>query len=194
MMKSFAKNNKNNSGFTLVETLVAISIFTVSLLGLMSILSQSIISTNYAKQKMIASYLAQEGIEYIRNMRDTFVLYNATSSQAGWDAFKAKLTAASCQTSNGCYFDDQNLNYTNHLQPMANIAVTACGASCPPLLYDQTTGKYGYATGTNSRLIRKINMNVISANEIKVLSTVYWIQGSGTYNMVLSENLFNWVE
>ncbi|MCX5711452.1 MAG: prepilin-type N-terminal cleavage/methylation domain-containing protein, partial [Candidatus Omnitrophica bacterium] len=88
MMK---KKNELNKAFTLVETLVAISIFSASILGLLAILSQGISDTGYAKKKMTADYLAQEGIEYLRNMRDTFVLYNATDSQHGWDAFKTKM-------------------------------------------------------------------------------------------------------
>jgi prepilin-type N-terminal cleavage/methylation domain-containing protein len=85
MKKLFLKQK----GFTLVETLVAVSIFSISILGLLAVLTQGISDTGYAKKKMMAGYLAQEGIEYVRNMRDTSVLYNATSPQAGWDAFKA---------------------------------------------------------------------------------------------------------
>ena len=85
-MSKFLK--QKNNGFTLVETLVAISIFSMSILGLLSILSGGISNTGYAKQKIIAGYLAQEGIEYVRNMRDTSMLYNAIDPQHGWDAFK----------------------------------------------------------------------------------------------------------
>jgi Tfp pilus assembly protein PilV len=87
MKKIKLKNNKFSKGFTLVETLVSISIFTVSILGLLSILSQGISDTGYAKQKMIAAYLAQEGIEYVRNMRDTYVLYDSVDAQTGWNKF-----------------------------------------------------------------------------------------------------------
>ena len=71
MQKFFKQKNK---AFTLIETLVAISIFTMSILGLMSILASSISNTTYAKQKMTATYLAQEGIEYARNKRDNHFL------------------------------------------------------------------------------------------------------------------------
>lgn len=84
----FKKQNNLNRGFTLVETLVAVSIFTVSLLALISLLASGISDTNYAKQKLTASYLAQEGVEYLRNLRDNEVLYNPTSGDAGWTVFK----------------------------------------------------------------------------------------------------------
>jgi hypothetical protein len=77
---------------------------------------------------------------------------------------------------------------------MASITMTACASSCPLLLYDAATGKYGYASGVSSGFIRKIQMTPVSLNETKVLSTVYWTQGSGNYSIVFSESLFNWVE
>jgi type II secretory pathway pseudopilin PulG len=84
---------KKNKGFTLVETLVAISIFTVSILGLISILASGVSDISYAKQKIVASYLAQEGIEYVRNMRDTAVLYPSVgqTAQDMWNTFTSGL-------------------------------------------------------------------------------------------------------
>ncbi len=78
-----SKNKKN--GFTLVETLVAVSIFTVSILGLLEVVSQGIASTNYAQMKIAATYLAQEGIECLRNTRDNYVLY--PDSTHDWSKF-----------------------------------------------------------------------------------------------------------
>jgi Tfp pilus assembly protein PilV len=184
-----------NTGFTLIETLIAISIFTMSILGLFMVLSQGIADTNYAKRKIIAAYLTQEGIEYIRNMRDTFVLYSATS-QTGWDAFNIYLTTNSCGTTNGCYFNADNLFSLAPPMPMTKITLAACSSStCPngALLYDSTTGKYGFA-GMASGYTRKITMTTVSANETKIFSTVYWTQGSGNYSIIFSENLFNWIE
>lgn len=189
------KKNIKNSGFTLVETLVAIAIFTMSILALISILASGISNTNYAKEKMTASYLAQEGIEYMRNMRDTYVLYNAAGAQAGWDAFNTKLVNSSCTLSSGCLFSDQNMDYNSHSQQMATVQVLfSCGSPCSPLKYDSSTGKYGYASGVASSFTRKITATAVDANQIKVSSTVSWTQGSGIYQTTFSENLFNWAE
>ncbi|MEO5635114.1 MAG: type II secretion system protein [Candidatus Paceibacterota bacterium] len=193
MKYNFNKNFKK--GFTLVETLVAISIFSASLLAVMAVLSSGIASTNYTKTKLTASYLAQEGIEFIRNMRDTYVLYDVTSAQNGWNTFNTKLTGASCQTT-GCYFDDQSLDYNSRNQAITLITPVACGGPCPQLKYDSVTGKYGYNNlWQNTVFTRKISITPIAGgNEVKVTSTVSWTQGSGSYTEVFSENLFNWVE
>lgn len=194
MKKGYLKKiNKLNQGFTLVETLVALSIFSMSILAIMSLLADGISDTGYAKQKMAATYLAQEGIEYIRNMRDTFMLYSDTP-QAGWTNFNIKLTNASCQPNFGCYFNPDNLFSLAPPMQMTKMTLTACGSSCPTLLYDATTGKYGYASGINSGLVRKIEFNQISANETKIFLTVFWTQGSLSYRITFSETLFNWIE
>ncbi len=197
MYKFFHKKN-NKGGFTLVETLIAISIFSLSILALMSVLGQGISSTNYAKKKIVASYLAQEGIEYIRNMRDTYVLYGA-SSQTGWDSFITKITANSC-TTDGCYFNPDNIDYIDNTQAVIDMTISPCSPSrCSnaPLFYNSSTGKYNYSLlGTNSGYTRKITATLIGspANEIKISSTVYWTQGSGDSDVSFSENLFNWAD
>ena len=139
------KINKLNTGFTLVETLVAVSIFSISILGMMSVLGSSIANTNYAKRKIIATYLAQEGIEYIRNMRDTAVLYNGGGN---WNSFR----------------NTPNINYP----------VTADFAGFSREVW--------------------LDKNGLGQDEVKIFSKVEWTQGSGTFSVVFSENLFNWIE
>ena len=184
---------KENGGFTLIETLVAISIFTTSVLTLVIMLSQGISDTNYAKNKIIAGYLSQEGIEYVRNLRDTYVVSGATA-QAGWNAFVNKLSNGGCMLSAGCFFDDIAIFEDSSI---TFSAFSACGTPCQVLNYNfgvGSLGKYFYAIGQSSGFRRVINVTVVGVDEVKVSSTVYWGQASGTKNVVLSENLFNWSE
>lgn len=196
-MRNFFSKTKI-SGFTLIETLVAVSIFSTSVLTLMIILSQGLTNISYAKQKIRAEYLSGEGIEYIRNMRDTYMLYSATG-EAGWNAFYSKLisSGASCQNSNGCYLNADNVFSSVDPMPMTKILLTACYYSTcseAPLLYDGSTGGYNYSSGINSGFSRQINIVQISNAEIKVSSTVYWNQASGLHSISFTENLFDWIE
>ena len=197
MIKFFKQKNKQNKaftrtlkrkhlvyGFTLVETLVAISIFTISILAIMSVLGKGMSDTNYAKKQMTATYLAQEGIEYIRNMRDTFVLSN-TNSANGWNDFLNKIS--SCSLGIVCGFNST----VSYIDP-GSIFLCTDMSLCKLYLEN---GNYSInSTGTDSGFIRTISLVAISNDEIKINSTVSWQQGSGNYNVSFSENLYNWIE
>jgi prepilin-type N-terminal cleavage/methylation domain-containing protein len=59
-----------NKGFTLLETIFAIVIFSLALVSLMAVASRGITTINSAREEMIASYLNQEAVEIIRWWRD----------------------------------------------------------------------------------------------------------------------------
>ncbi|MCM2339093.1 MAG: prepilin-type N-terminal cleavage/methylation domain-containing protein [Burkholderiales bacterium] len=179
MINNFKKINKGG-GFTLVETLVAISVFSFAVLGLMSVLSNGITDIGYAKKKTVAVYLAQEGVEYIRNMRDNYIFFGGNP---GWNNFKAQL--ASCNAGSECGFSTTN-----------PIVVNSCTSNPSVCKIYLNNGDYNTnSSGNDSGFSRKIWMEVIeSSREVKIFSQVSWTQGSGTYKIILSENLFNWTE
>lgn len=192
-MKIF--NRKHNKGFTLTETLVAASIFTLSVLALFSNISKGISDTNLVKSRIIGAYLAQEGIEYMRNLRDTYVLYDAGGASAGWTTFNSRLTGGSCTGVNGCYFDDQNVNYADISQPLIDMTLNACGASCPVLLYNASSGKYNYVSGGSSTVFRrKVTVSQPNDTETIITVNVSWTYKSITENVTFSEKLYKWVE
>ena len=178
-----------------METLVAISIFTISILGMLSVLASSISNTSYAKQKITAEYLAQEGIEYVRNIRDNYVLYTSAMPALNWNAFKATSTLAQCtdDANNSCGFDDS-------VRPTSSISFFKCGTnSINCKLYLDNNGNYNnvnVAGSTDSGLTRKIWMKTIPSNpdEVEIFSEVDWNQGSNVDKAVFSEDLFNWTQ
>ncbi len=65
---------KTKEGFTLIETLVAISIFVASVTLLLVVTGGGIKDVNSAQNKLTATYLAQEGAELVRAARDTYFM------------------------------------------------------------------------------------------------------------------------
>lgn len=190
MMKFILQTKKMQSGFTLVETLVAISIFTLSVLALMVALGGGLKSTSFAKSKVTANYLAQEGIELMRNMRDTFVLYDG--GQNGWSDFLAHVS--DCQNK-GCVFHTEELVYGDTNRPITQITLDPClSALCPPLYYHADSGTYDYNAGTADAVIssfrRNIRISIINEHEARINSFVFW--GDQNTSVSFTENLFDW--
>jgi type II secretory pathway pseudopilin PulG len=65
---------KSGAGFTLVETLVAITVLLVAIVGPMTIAAQGLQASFFAREETTAVYLAQEGIEAVERARDNGAL------------------------------------------------------------------------------------------------------------------------
>jgi len=164
MFKFLKQKNRKNTGFTLVEVLVALFIFSLTVTAMMAVFASGLSSINVAKKKMVAEYLAQEGIELVRNIRDTYAL-SETTSGAGWTSFLNELGNSDCDEI--CSFNDTLIS-SSTIGILNSGAITSAGFT---------------------RYVRKVEM---SANEVKIFSTVSWNNGAKT--VTFSENLFNWIE
>lgn len=170
---------KMKKGFTIVETLVAVSILAVVIAGAMGAVQTGLSSYIYSKDQIIAFYLAQEGFEQIRNLRDE-----------NWLKGRAWLYGISDGSSDPCYFGNACI-----VDPVSTLAPTRCTGvgSCPILRQDSATGFYGYNGGwsaTNFR--REIVLSSINANEVTVTVTVNWLKGSANRQFRAKGNLMNW--
>jgi prepilin-type N-terminal cleavage/methylation domain-containing protein len=178
-------NNSPNfkKGFTLVETMVAISILMLGILGPLSIASTGLRNSLFAKDQVTAYYLAQEGIEYVRYVRDANYLDNKKPWLRGLDK---------CTDAYGCTVDTEEW-FTINNQVISKCTSPDCGDD--DLLYKinsnqhythQSTGN----TATPFARIIKVE-NTVDDKEIKVTSTVTWQTGAGQKSFTLTENVFN---
>ena len=185
-LKTDSSKLKAIRGFTLIETLVSLAIFSASIVALISVTASGVANTNFAKNKLTASYLAQEGVEMVRNIRDSNSLLGGNGIP--WVPFTTSVFS-SCTPPNGC-----------KIEPSANpLVATICqvtnGYGCQ--LNYNSSGFYTYTTGSTaspfSRLIT-VQDALDGNNEVKVISTVSWNQGSSPKSVTYSENLFDWIQ
>ena len=184
MKKDFTNNSK---GFTLVETIVAIAIFAFAITGLISITARGVFNTNFVKNKFTASYLALEGAELARNIRDTAALEGSNLSVLIAD----DSLLGNCVGVGGCRIDAW-------LDTAPVDCAVTDGAVCRNLTYDTSMAKFNYDFPDNVNSYESIFRRTISVvpvtvgQEIKVVSVVEWIQGSEPHSVTYSYNLTNW--
>jgi prepilin-type N-terminal cleavage/methylation domain-containing protein len=161
----------HNRGFTLIETLVAITILLLVVVGPITVAQRGIKSAYYANEQVTAVFLAQEAIEAIRELRDTDALtvYNGDGTET-W-IWKNSLPA-SCEGVGGCGFDLLEGTFETCGAPENN---TDC-----ELKVDPATGKYSYATGINSGFKRRVYLTPVGSEAVSVRVEVTW--DSVTFN------------
>lgn len=171
-LKIATNSCKTHRGFTLIESLVAITILITAILGPMNIAATGIASATYVRDQATAFFLAQEGLEYVHNVRDTNVL-----ARVDW------LTGLSACVSSACVIDSPS------------NTISACSGACPVVRYDSAMNVYGYdATWAGTNFTRTINITpTVSGKEVAVSSTISWRRGGlATRSMTVEETLFNW--
>ena len=184
------------SGFTLIETLVAITLLTVAITEPISLTTQSLESAYYARDQITAFYLAQEAIEAVRSVRDAQILQITQTANA-----------SSINIFGPIPLSDQ-LFRIDARQTDSTKAIVKCseddlsGGACIPLETDGTL--YGYPSGgedpsqwtaTNITRTVKAHIDGSGQDEIRITVTVTWQTGAfQSRSFSISENLYRWVQ
>ncbi len=191
-------------GFTLIESMVAITILTLAMTGPLFTASRAIIAAETSRDQLTAAYLAQEGIEYVRAMRDNEYLlaYHTGGQNISGDAWSAFLNNPSTDLSsvNNCNATVNALQACT-LDPVSGVSTQSCSTgvegSCMPLrLIKDDSGRSLYrqqsSGGTPTPFTRTIQVLEITASETKVLSKVSWNYHGTPYSITVSDHLTAW--
>ena len=154
---------KGNKGFTLIEVSVSIFILLLGTLTIMGVISNSLKIINVSSQTTIAANLAQEGIEVVRNIRDT--------NWVQGEAYDTGITA-------GSYGVDYN-----------SVALGSCGSN--RLYWDGYSYNHD-GLGSLTDFTRTITISFQTDSEtityIRVLSVVDW----GNRSIAVETYLYDW--
>ena len=194
-------NSCASRAFTLIETLAAVTLLVVAVVSPMLLAERALTSAYYARDQITASYLAQEAIEAIHQIRDDQILQIAhNTTNASIDLFGHLATYADGQA----FIIDATNDQTS--------SASSCSGPCY-LQTDQTTQLYGYKalanpntdTWMNSPFTRTVKICYVQAppstlctsaqtNEIRVTVTVSWQTSSlQSRQFTMSEDLYRWI-
>ena len=198
------------TGFTLIETMVAISLLMVALIPPMSLASQALTAAYYSRNQITAFYLAQEGIEIVRAVRDSNIMAIAENRSGACNPL-----TIFCGIPYGTDAASAPAFTVDALQIASGALDTCESGGCPPL---QTNGSvYGYAPGcepssgsgwgtmdcgtqggwtdtTFTRTIKAYLLNSANPDELRISVTVTWKQGSfNVQSFTINEDLYQWV-
>lgn len=183
--------------FTLIETLIAVSILTLSIAGPLFTASRATIAARVARDQLVASYLAQEGLEYVRAMRDNEYLaaYQAGGNAVSATAWSNFISSGNTGSIAGCTATTCTLDPTRPMGTGSGLALTPCsGSSCTPLylasgVYTQQSGLPG---ATQTPFTRTIRATAISASDERITSTVSWTSRGVPYAVTVFDHLTGW--
>jgi prepilin-type N-terminal cleavage/methylation domain-containing protein len=155
-----------NKGFTLLEVIIAITILTTAIGGSFALIQQNLVSASMNQMTLTGYYLAQEGLEIVKNIRDNNWLAE------GWNEGLEE----------GIWQVDYN----------STIPV----AYQNQYLKIDSNGFYGYSSGSPTNFKRKITIGNIMSEEtvmgLEVTALVEWEERGRTHKAEVTEYLYNW--
>lgn len=189
------KSHMTQSGFTLVETIVAILILILTVGALLTLTAGGFFTIRYIKNDIVATNVLQESLEYIRNTRDS-----AAQIGTSWDVWYQFYVDNGCMNKGGCI-----------VNPYANkpeVRVVACDTDCPYMTFFPGPNFYGYE-GDNifgpaidqpyeTSFVRTIRMQLVGSQttdmtpELAITATIQWMNGTNRKSTTQSLVLTPW--
>lgn len=179
----FKFHNKDSAGFTMIELIITIAILSFAVIGVYGAFSLTSTLTFNISSRFTAAYLAHEGFEIVRNLRDN----NFISSAAPQPFWSYGLTG--CAT--GCQLDYKT---GTAIQGPENLLAIYDPNNFLKLNSD---GFYSYdtcPTCQDTKFKRKITISPISgtSDALKVAVLVEWNYNGKSFSFETNGYLYNW--
>lgn len=194
-------------GFTLLETVVALSIIIAAVVGPVSLVTRGLVNFFSAKNKLITVNLAQEGIELVRLIRENNIMCDKAADGI-LDGKPKKWNEdpeGGVINKNTLYKVSADSVFTMTCGPVTiSTPKLSLFISGEPLKFDSSTGLYNYASGNDTVFVREINIrtpldasdlpdnDIPRLDQMDVVSTVSWDERGIPKSLVLKERLYNW--
>ncbi len=172
----------NNLGISILEVVVAILIITMGMVGVLSLVIQNIQAQYINKNILIATGLAQEGLELVRNVRDLNWLkqgyvWNQDIVADGTYTIDYRGRSSISQAVNFVGDAGARLYINNEVGLYKNLYTHASSGNTPTNFY---------------RLITVVENPSPNPNYLYVKCAIRWLEGSQSHDYTAETYLYNW--
>lgn len=201
----------SSKGFTIIETLVATMILTMTILGPLTVAVNAASYARQVKDTITATYLAQESIELLRYQQDSIYIrcvqatsgscaisYGEAPDEAAWRIFKARL--ASTAAGPTCFGVNCNYDYIDMTtSPDSNPPKYASNSASCSRMEINSFNKYvcasahtasGNRATSFTRTVMLESINTFSGtdaaynDDVRVTVTVSFVRSNGTVKQI----------
>ena len=163
----------NKRGFTMVEVLIAIFVVTIGVVGSYIILQQIFVNTFISSSRLTAAYLAKEGFEIVRNVRDSNWIAGNDWDEGLDSCDPGGAPAKFCEAD----YSETTLTSTDLIDDPRPLRLN---------------GMYGYGAGTDTKFSRKIEIEELTPDSLKVKITISWSGQGSSHSLVVEGFLYDW--
>ena len=178
-----SQTQSNTQGFTIIETLVAITILMIAIAGPLTVANKALTAAVYARDQMIASYLAQDGMEYVKNVRSTDKLTDATGAWLrSFSSCGSSSTYCKVDTVKGIISQDNSIGGSGD---QLYLTVVPTLSSNPFYTHD--------SSGIPTQFHRYFNVvpSPANASEAEITMTVSWQTGTLANSVILHNTIYD---
>lgn len=185
-------------GQTLNEAVIAVSLLTFGVIGMLGGIVRSFSQTGIVADRMTATFLAAEGVEIAKNIVDGRSMRNSKSgidpSGGEWskDFIQGEyyeLDPYDATKNRKANISPSNINLSDGLQASEKSQLT----SLKSLMIDPATSVFSYSGSEDTVFRRVVGASVRSGNHMKMKSYVYWRAKNGVWHEATAEtDLLNW--
>lgn len=184
--------NRYKKGFGLMEVLISAVIIIIILSALVTIGRMALSNNEYLAERAQAIYLAQEGLEMTRQIRDTNWIDGDNSTK--WNTLYDTNTNT-CTSTDYCDYSITYIPDPNN-EALGRIQLTSAAPGFKTITinnvgFDQRIRIASITSDSQSQLLPSLGTN-LKPYAIKVTSTVDWRFSGQNKTVNLSEFLTNW--
>lgn len=175
-LKNFSVSSRSERGLTLLEVIIAVFILTIGIGGAFALITQVTKTSSLPNSRLVASYLAQEGVEIVRNIRDSNFLGISNGSGGNWDDF---IVIPLCGT-------------TEYEAIYSSTSLDCFGDS---FLQIDGDNRYIYASGVPTLFKRKITItpDIVDPKKITVDVEVFWEEKGLPASVTAATEMYDWL-